>query len=410
MAVLALAAPAPALAKEGPGVELIAQGAGFSKPGGSEQVADVQRKLNRLGYAAGEVDGLYGPVTGAAVRRFQQAAGLAADGIVGPRTQRALDRRAKNGYLRQGAGYPEQGGSSRVRGLQRALNESGFRAGEVDGKFGPRTEAAVRRFQQDSRLAADGIVGPRTRAALRQVAKPAKAGNPSQPADASGSRAGGAVPSSQGGGPAEDEGLATWWLVTLAAVAFAGALLLVAMALGALPRRKQARAARMQAVTANGGAPAGSNGPAPVPLSRAERENHGTHVWRTQLVDVPYAARLLGVGARAQLVNGHKLDSRFRRVYVELSLFAEGTRGRWETELLDDGAPFAVDIDDLEDSIEAIVVPDRLEQLAATLRRDGIDLGAHDLEVLPFMLERSDELERLVIQRRFARVGDAVRH
>jgi len=37
----------------------------------------------------------------------------------------------------------------------------------VDGRFGPRTEQAVRRFQLQQRLAVDGLVGPRTLARLR---------------------------------------------------------------------------------------------------------------------------------------------------------------------------------------------------------------------------------------------------
>ncbi|MBD1838096.1 peptidoglycan-binding protein [Coleofasciculus sp. FACHB-64] len=54
------------------------------------EVAELQAALKLLGYYNGDVNGVYGENTAIAVSRFQQAAGLAPDGIVGAETWKRL--------------------------------------------------------------------------------------------------------------------------------------------------------------------------------------------------------------------------------------------------------------------------------------------------------------------------------
>ena len=56
-----------------------------------------------------------------------------------------------------------------VAGLQFLLGRHGFPSGVMDGGLGPRTDAAVRRFQAWAGLAADGLTGPATLARLRSA-------------------------------------------------------------------------------------------------------------------------------------------------------------------------------------------------------------------------------------------------
>ncbi len=51
----------------------------------------LQERLSELGYGLISPDGDYGPATQQAVWAFQKAAGLRRDGVIGPKTQAALD-------------------------------------------------------------------------------------------------------------------------------------------------------------------------------------------------------------------------------------------------------------------------------------------------------------------------------
>jgi N-acetylmuramoyl-L-alanine amidase len=57
-----------------------------------DDVAELQLRLNALGFDAGREDGILGDDTSGALTEFQRAAGLAADGICGSTTIAALDR------------------------------------------------------------------------------------------------------------------------------------------------------------------------------------------------------------------------------------------------------------------------------------------------------------------------------
>ena len=55
-----------------------------------EEVKQIQTKLKSWGYYNGEVDGIFGSNTQAAVKKFQQKNGLNVDGVVGEKTLTAL--------------------------------------------------------------------------------------------------------------------------------------------------------------------------------------------------------------------------------------------------------------------------------------------------------------------------------
>ncbi len=171
----------------------LARGSGYGQPGGSPRVRALQRNLRAAGQRPGPVDGLYGPLTEAAVERLQSDSGLAVDGIVGPQTRRVLN--AKAPPLAPGAGYGQPAESPQVRDVQRRLRALGQRPGPVDGRYGPRTQAAVERFQREAGQRPSGELSPATAVALART-------DPDQPAHRASDQRSGNEPSQQAQRPA----------------------------------------------------------------------------------------------------------------------------------------------------------------------------------------------------------------
>ncbi len=136
-----------------------------------EEVRVLQEQLRVAGYYYGSSTGIFGSITEEAVKRFQQAYKLDADGVVGSETQRKLPangigygedvpKRSNNGQLQIG----DRGESVRV--VQEQLIKAGYLEGEPNGYYGPYTADAVRRFQGANYLASSGVAGSTTRAKL----------------------------------------------------------------------------------------------------------------------------------------------------------------------------------------------------------------------------------------------------
>jgi N-acetylmuramoyl-L-alanine amidase len=86
-----------------------------------DDVRELQRKLNALGFDCGKEDGLYGPRTDAALRQFQRNVGDDPDGIVGPHTLGVLRRMR-----------PLEAAPSRA--LVREMEELTAARGPIDGR------------------------------------------------------------------------------------------------------------------------------------------------------------------------------------------------------------------------------------------------------------------------------------
>lgn len=164
---------------------------------GSDAVRAVQKRLKELGYYKGAADGDFGPATEEAVKAFQKANGLTADGKVGQKTLAKMNAKtAISAKEANATAAPKTTGKptakvtntprptatpnlekdyyltigskgKKVETLQRRLVELGWMSGKVTGTYNEETAAAVSAFQKKTPgLWEDGIAGPDTLRAL----------------------------------------------------------------------------------------------------------------------------------------------------------------------------------------------------------------------------------------------------
>lgn len=186
-----------------------------------EEVRQLQEALISLGYLKGTADGIFGNNTENAVRKFQRKNKLISDGLAGTKTRDLIMKQAagssapaaettrgeepaadpkETASAAPAAAASSSGGSlfggnystirpgaqgSRVRAMQQALISLNYLSGSADGKYGPKTQAAVKAFQRGNRLTADGLAGRKTLTALESAVAGGKTSSEAAPAPAS---------------------------------------------------------------------------------------------------------------------------------------------------------------------------------------------------------------------------------
>jgi peptidoglycan hydrolase-like protein with peptidoglycan-binding domain len=119
-------------------------------------IRGIQEELAAHHYDPGASDGLLGPKTRAAIRKYQRDAGLAVDGIA---SKELLDH-LKFAQPRVTA-KPDPEPDPLVLEVQSRLLALGYHRGELDGRMGAATREAIRAYRYDTGLPISGAIdGP----------------------------------------------------------------------------------------------------------------------------------------------------------------------------------------------------------------------------------------------------------
>ncbi|MEP3280159.1 MAG: peptidoglycan-binding domain-containing protein [Stappiaceae bacterium] len=147
----------------------------------SALVRDIQEALQIAGYYSGSLDGLSGPMTSDAIRRYQSKNGLNATGKA---TQALLAQLTLTGSVTGGVPIPRSPGgfgpknvslenfpqaNPKIRLLQQTLADMGYGPLKVDGVMGSQTSSAIQRFELDRGMPITGEPSDRLIKKLKSV-------------------------------------------------------------------------------------------------------------------------------------------------------------------------------------------------------------------------------------------------
>jgi peptidoglycan hydrolase-like protein with peptidoglycan-binding domain len=130
----------------------------------AEYTTALQTGLQTAGYYDGEVDGLYGPATVAAVEALQTDADLPVTGYVDRATAAALD-----GQVAAAGGQAASEAAAHTAAVQSTLKLAGYWTGPVDGTWTPELTEALMAFQTALGVTPSGEVDTATLNALEEA-------------------------------------------------------------------------------------------------------------------------------------------------------------------------------------------------------------------------------------------------
>lgn len=139
-------------------------------PGARSQidiVIDIQRELSKRGFYDGVADGVYGPKTDAAIRDFEQAAGMKPGSEPNETFLATLSKSQLKFTPKADASRPPDpiaeliAPTKRVTAVQRALSDYGYGQIRVTGTLDRETKDAIEQFERSRKLPVTGQISPR---------------------------------------------------------------------------------------------------------------------------------------------------------------------------------------------------------------------------------------------------------